>query len=147
MLKIRVTWKRVILSLLFLLLLSIAYYAGGVVGFFQGSTSASYLSDSEAYSTSLALLKLRNEDYSGAIDLLETRLDTEILHCGAAEDSHKSIYNIYWLVFRQGQKDTHSYLLSPVAEYRSKYPSTSMFPEVQQQVEDILKEASNKMDE
>lgn len=147
MLKIKLTWKRVLLSLLFLLLFFLAYYVGGVVGYSQGSTSVSYLSDSEAYSTSLALQKLRNEDYSRAIDLLEARLDTEILHCGASENSHKSLYNLYWLVFRQAQEDSHNSLLLPVAEYRSKYPSTSMFPEVQQQVKDILKNVSNKTGE
>lgn len=142
--KIRFTWKRVILTLLFFLLLCVSYFVGGVVGYSQGSASASYLSDSEAYSTSLALQKLRDEDYSGAIDMLESRLDMEILHCGASEDSHKSVYNLYWLVFRQAQEDGHNSLLLPVANYRSKYPSISMFPEVREQIADILKKVSNK---
>jgi len=147
MLKFRFSLKRALLSLLFLLFLLLAFYIGGVVGFFMGSNSASYLSDSEANLTSLALNKLRNENYSGAIDLLESRLDTEILHCDASKESHKSVFNIAWLIFRQGQKDRHNYLLSSVAEYRSKYPSTNMLPEVRQQIEEILKEASNKKGE
>ena len=115
--KIRMTWKRAILTLLFFLLLSPAYFVGGVVGFYQGSASVSYLSDSEAYSTSLALQKLRDEDFSGAIDMLESRLDTEILHCGASENSHMSMFNLYWLVFRQAQEEGHNSLLLPVANF------------------------------
>jgi len=136
----------VLLIILFVLIVTAAYYIGGVVGFYQGSASAMYLSDSDAYSTSLALIKLRNEDYRGAIDLLETRLDTEILHCGTSEDSYKSLYNMYWLLYKQEQKDTHGFLLSSVAEYRSKYPSINMLPEVRQQIENILAEASKEIE-
>jgi hypothetical protein len=125
----------------------IAFYAGGVAGYYQGSESVSYLTDSEAYTTSLALIKLRDADYQGAIELLETRLDREILQCKSAEDSYQSIYNLYWLVFKQVHKETHGYLLSSVAGYRGKHPSISILPEVRKQVEDILNEASNQMDE
>jgi hypothetical protein len=77
--------------------------------------------------------------------MLETRLDNEILHCGASENSHKSIYNLYWMVFQEAQDDSHNSLLLPVAEYRKDYPSPSMFPQLQQEVEDILKKVATNM--
>jgi hypothetical protein len=101
-----------------------------------------YSRDSDAYSTSLALNKLRNDDYVGAIDLLETRLDLEIMQCGLSKEPYNSPYNIFTFVLRQSPKEAHGHLLSEVADYRSKHPSPSGFPEVRQRIESILAEAS-----
>jgi hypothetical protein len=143
MTKKRITGKHVLLAVLVILLLGAAHYSGGVLGFFQGYDAAMSKRDSDAFATSLALIKLRNRDYAGAIDLLETRLDSEIIQCDASKESYRSLYNIFWLIFRQDPQMTRGSLLLSVAEYRIKYPSVSTLPEVRERVTAIVKEASS----
>ena len=142
MIKIRITRKRVFLLFLSIFFLAASNFAGGVIGFYQGYDTAIYFRDSDAYSTSLALKKLRDDNYTGAIDLLETRLDSEIIQCGDSKEPYKSPYNIAWLVFQQNPKEAHNHLLSSVAEYRSKHPSYSMSSEVREKVAKILAKTS-----
>ena len=143
MLNGRITRKHVLLFLLVLFLVAASNYAGGVMGFYQGYETAMYFRDSDAYSTSLALRKFRNGDYTGAFELLETRLDLEIIQCGDSSGSYKSPYNIAWFVFRQSPEEAHGHLLSFVAEYRSNHPSPSTSPGVRQRIADILLEISH----
>lgn len=143
MLKGRVTRKRILLFLLLLFLLAASNYAGGVMGFYQGYDTAMYFRDSDAFSTSLALGKLRMGDYKGASNLLETRLDLEIIQCGDTSESYKSPYNIAWFLFRQSPEEAHGHLLSFVAQYRGNHPSPSTSPEVRQRVNEILLQASS----
>lgn len=139
MIKFRITKKRVFLFILFLFFLAISNLAGGAVGFYQGYDTAIYFSDSDAYSTLLALKMLRENNPAGAIDLLETRLDSEIIQCGEPEQPYKTLYNIYWVAFRQNPEEARSHLLSSVADYRSRYPSISMSLEIREKVAHILK--------
>ena len=102
-----------------------------------------YFRDSDAYLTSLALKKLRRDNCTGVIDLLETRLDSEIIQCGDLKDPYRSPYNIAWLVFQQNPKEAHNHLLSSVAEYRRSHPSYSMSSEVREKVSKILAKTSD----
>jgi hypothetical protein len=142
MIKFRITKKRVFLFFLFLFFLAVSNLAGGAVGFYQGYDTAIYFSDSDAYSTLLALKMLREDNSAGAIDLLETRLDSEIIQCGGPGQPYKTLYNIYWVAFCQNPEEARSHLLSSVEEYRSRYPSTSMSSEIREKVAQILKKTA-----
>jgi hypothetical protein len=144
MLKIQITKKKLLISLLFLLILTAVYYTGGVIGFFTGDDSAMYFRDSDAYTTTLALSKLRNNDIRGAINLLETRLDLEIIQKDGARDSFHSPFNIFQFLFYDNPEKARRYLLSFVAEYRDQYPSTNILPEVRKKINDILARTDNR---
>jgi hypothetical protein len=144
MIKKRITGKRLLLAVLLIVLLAVAHYSGGVLGFHQGYHASMARRDSDAFATSRALTQLRNQDYESAVDLLETRLDSEVIQCDAAKESYRSPYNIFWLIFRRDPQVARSQLLASVAEYRTKHPSISTLPEVRQRIAAILKEASSK---
>lgn len=144
--KKHITRKRLFLAVLFIILMAAAHYSGGVLGFYQGYHASMVRRDSDAFATSRALINLRNQDYEGAVDLLETRLDSEIIQCDAAKESYRSPYNIFWLIFRRDPQVARSHLLASVAEYRNKHPSVSTLPEVRQRISAIVKEASRKPD-
>jgi len=146
MLKKNITGKRLVLAVLFILLMAAAHYSGGVLGFYQGYHASMARRDSDAFATSRALISLRNQDYQGAVDLLETRLDSQIIQCDAAKGSLKSPYNMFWLIFRRDPEVARRHLLISVAEYRNKHPSVSTLPEVRQRIEAIVKEASRELD-
>ena len=142
--RIRFTKKGFFYLLLILVFMAVSFYSGGVLGYLQGYESAKYFRDSDAYSTTLVLEKMRSGDLEAAINMLETRLDQEIVLCGTTEDAYRSPFNIFWFVFGRVPGSTHRILLTAVAEYRKKYPSSSIFPEVRQQITEILSEGSKK---
>lgn len=106
-----------LLFLLIILLLFISNYGGGVLGFYHGYATAIYYRDSDAYSTFLVLEKLKNEDFSGAIELLETHLDLEIIQCSNSDEPYKSLYNLSWFILHQSPEEAHNNLLSLIAAY------------------------------
>jgi hypothetical protein len=135
-----------LLAASFIFLLAVAHYAGGVLGFNQGYHAAMLRRDSDAFATSLALVKLRNQDYAGVIDLLETRLDADLIQVDASKTSYRSPYNIFWLIFRRNPQIARGHLLASVAEYRTKHPSTSALPEIRQRIAKIVKESLRATD-
>ena len=146
MIKKYITGKRLLFAVLFIILMAVAHYAGGVLGYYQGFQASMARRDSDAFATSRALINLRNQDYKGAVDLLETRLDSEIIQCDAAKESYRTPYNIFWFIFRRDPQVARSHLLALVGEYRSKHPSVSTLPEVRRRIQAIVKEASRKPD-
>lgn len=146
MIKKFITGKRLFLAVLFIILLAVAHYSGGVLGFHQGFHASMARRDSDAFATSRALIKLKNQDYEGAVDLLETRLDSEIIQCDAAKESYRTPYNIFWFIFRRDPQIARSHLLAQVAAYRNKHPSVSTLPDVRRRILAIVQEASRNPD-
>ncbi|MFC1835484.1 hypothetical protein ACFL2Q_12230 [Thermodesulfobacteriota bacterium] len=137
-----ITKGRLLAALVFVILLLVAHYAGGAIGYHQGYQAGRYLRDSDAYATSLALAKLRDKDYASVTDLLETRLDTEVIQWDASKNAYKSPYNVFWFVLGQSPKEAAAFLMSSVAEYRGRYPSPNQLPDVRQKIADILSRAA-----
>lgn len=145
MFKNKLTKKRVLFFILIIFFLFILHFGGGILGFYSGYATAIYHRDSDAYATSLVLEKLKNHDINGAIELLETRLDNEIIQCSSSDEPYKSPYHLSWFILRQSPKQAHNNLLSLVAAYLNQYPSSSGSPDVRQKISKILSEASDSI--
>jgi hypothetical protein len=101
---------------------SVAFFAGGVVGFGRGYNAALFAESSGAASTVLMLRKLHEGDSKPALNLLELQLDSQIVDNSVGRKGFESIFNLPRLV---GFGDTQAVDRSArtALKYRAEVPS------------------------
>jgi hypothetical protein len=106
---------------------SVAFFAGGVVGFGRGYNAALFAESSGAASTVLMLRKLHEGDSKPALDMLELQLDSQIIQNNVGRKGFESVFNLPRLA---GVGDTQAVDRSARAalKYRAEFPSLVSAP-------------------
>lgn len=130
--------KKIILSVVFLLLLCVSFIAGGFLGFSEGYAYRVYQgSIGDSFSTYRALEMINAGDITGAKKHLEMELDTEIIEHWSGLHSRPYIFNM--LV--ENEVATNQ-LMSKVAAYRKTRPPITEDAKVKAAIESVVKKYS-----
>jgi hypothetical protein len=105
--------------------LVLANYVGGVIGFRQGYKAALGLKGAEAMATTVELRALRRGSVAEVINILETRLDTDIASYvdSNVAKTYRSPYNLWLrLTFGNMPMEVDAAALAQVLKYREEFP-------------------------
>jgi hypothetical protein len=129
------TKRNVILALVALAVVSSVAYLALLYGHALGSTQA-VLQDSASRGVEnvVVLRALRRGDTAGAISLLETSLDSDIVSWSVRDDSLDRHINLFF-----DRSDAGTVLMTRVSAYREKFPSSQDDREIRALIMNVLK--------
>ena len=127
--------RKVLWSLLLLILLSGAFFTGGYIGFTNGYAYRSfYASTTDAYITLRTIEAINSRKAAAAKEDLEQQLDTQIVeHWVGLVNKPLN----YFSPARQDE-DVVKNLMSKVAAYRKGHPSKTTDPDIKNAIEAVI---------
>ena len=121
------------------------FFVGASVGTVCGSSMAVQRQGLDATYTMAILRSLHDGKTESAVDLLETKLNTEIFLCTQIEKLGPSIFDVSaWINGREKSMEHVSNTLSMAADYRSAHPYPYKHSEIETMVEDALSKYKEK---
>lgn len=127
--------KKVISSLLFLMLLFVAFVTGGFIGYSNGYAYRSFsTSSTDAFITLRTLEAINSRKAATAKEELEQQLDTQmVVHWAGLVNRPLD----YFSPVRQDEEAVRS-LMSKVAAYRKRHPSKTSDPDIRTAIETVV---------
>jgi hypothetical protein len=115
--------KKIFITILIILVLIISSYIGGIIGFNKGFNTSQYFEGADALYTVAILESIRENRQNSAIQLLETKLDSQIFKIGFFEDKKDSILNSLSFTKTDSKADESiRNSMKKIVAYRKKYP-------------------------
>ncbi len=128
-------YKKVLLSILFVMFVCVAFIVGGFIGFNNGySYRVFQASVGGSYSTFRAIQMINSGDIKGAKNHLEMELDTEIIEHWSGLENRPFIFNM--LVENEAATNQ---LMPKVAAYRKTRPPITEDAKVKAAIEKVVK--------
>jgi hypothetical protein len=130
------SWRGILAIISLALVITAAFFIGGVIGYKQGYSYGYMAPESAAWNVDV-LRCFRRGDSESAIQLLETRLDMQIVWHGSVLKSGKSLFDTTRL------SDYDKSFMNKVADYRDQYSSKAPNIKTRNTIASILKHYSS----
>jgi hypothetical protein len=127
--------KKAIWSLVFLLILFAVFFTGGFIGYNNGYAYRSfYASTTDAYITLRTIEAINSRKAAAAKEDLEQQLDTQIVeHWVGLVNKPLNYFSP-----ARHDEDVVKNLMSKVAAYRKRHPSTTTDPDIKNAIEAVI---------
>lgn len=132
------TKKKIVLTLIFIVLLIASNLIGGIIGFNAGFEAGLYLDGLDIMTTISNLNNLRADKTDWPIKFLEMELDWKIYNAGTSKNSYNSIYNILKYDSELNATRHETEAMKQAIKYRRLYPSEFSDEEFRTKINNIL---------